>query len=679
MAPSRPKGRTRLTKRNSAPAAPSYPLTTPVTALPRVGPAIAARLARLGIRTVQDLLFHWPRTWLDLTAPTPVAALVGGSVGVVEGELSELVFTPAIAKRRARVTGVITDVAGDRLPVVWHNQSFLRRVLANGQRWLCTGPIRWNFQQNVWELSNPQRATERAVLPIYPETAGITSSFLRGLVAEVLPHIALPNAVDELRPDTVSLPFLAAVRAVHQPVSVAAARAARQRLALDELVFVQHQLLGQRTEGAATGAVPVPPSVETLRTFVRQLPFELTDDQRRIGWSIANLLDSPAPVRHMVQGDVGTGKTVVGLLAVLSALAAGRSVYWMVPTQLLARQLAERIPKLLGISRFPVVLVTARDRPAAVAGGTLYVGTHALLTLPGDPAVVIVDEQHRFGVEQQRRLARSGSHLLTMTATPIPRTLLLALYDERTFSQLRMRPSMQQPVQTTVLRATERSLAAATLGAAVARGEQGFVIVPRIEAGEGERGPTPSLAETRTAYQSLLPGVRFSAYHGQLDPAEQERIMAAYLAREIDVLVATSVVEVGLDVPNATTMVIEQADWFGLAQLHQLRGRVGRGALAGTCIVLHGQDAAPERLTALARSLDGFALAELDLTIRGPGDLLGELQAGWGRLKLADVTDLALVRQSRDLASQLAADTSASQAAWRALYQYLRDPDDTSA
>lgn len=639
-----------------------------------MGPAVAERLGKLDIRTVRDLLMHWPRTWLDLTNPLPIARVQQDQLVVLEGELSNLRFDPPIAKRRAKVAGTITDAAGDTLPVVWHNQSFLRRILRNGQRWLFVGTAKWNWQEKCLQLSNPQRATERAVLPIYPETAGISSAFLRSIIAPILEAIDYPNAVDDIESDADAVSFAAALRTMHQPATLLDVSDARQRLALDELAHLQYQLLVRRTTSSTLRAPAIPPSIEVLRRVVHQLPFQLTPEQRRISWDIMQQLTTSEPLRHVLQGDVGTGKTVVGLLVAVSALEAGHDVYWMAPTQLLARQLCSRLTAHLDSLPYRCSLVTGTEKPEAATAPTLYVGTQALIGFLGRgtaPALVIVDEQHRFGVQQQQQLLLQGSHLLTMTATPIPRALLLALYGDHQLSQLRFRPSTHALTRTVAVHVGRRSIAIDQVREAVARKEQVFVVVPRIEAGEDQRGAHPSLEHVLLHYRSALPTARIAPYHGQLSNDEQQQTMSAFLAGGIDILVATSIVEVGLDVPNATVMIIEQADWFGLAQLHQLRGRVGRGAKSAVCILLyeHGEAGLPERLAAFCRSSDGFALAELDLKLRGPGDLLGELQSGWNRLRLADPTDTVLATQARAVAVAIEQQQPASLDAWLSFYE----------
>ena len=472
--------------------------------LPKVGPAVALKLAKLGIYTVRDLLFHWPRTWLDATTPVPIATIAQDQTVVIEGRLSQLRYDPPIAKRRPKITALITDEAGDTVPVVWHNQSYLRRVLANGQRWLFLGKTVWNWQRRALELSNPQRLDEQAVLAVYPETAGISSAFLRSTVGHALARVAMPDPLGPAQ----AVSFADAVRLMHRPPRLAEVAAARRRLALDELAMVQYVLREQRL--ATTNLAPaIAPALPRLQALVAGLPFQLTRDQRRISWDIIRALNSPVAVRHVLQGDVGTGKTIVALLVAVSVLEAGYDVCWMAPTQLLARQLADRLRALMGSLPFDCDLVTAAEKPAIHHRPTVYVGTHALLSMvPRQLGLVVIDEQHRFGVKQQDSLGAGNCHVLTMTATPIPRALLLALYGERGSSQLVERPALQQPVATVALPSSQREQVAAALVEAVGRGEQGFIITPRIEAGEDPFAPFPSLKAVLQRYQRAAPAVR---------------------------------------------------------------------------------------------------------------------------------------------------------------------------
>ena len=645
-------------------------LGSSVAVLPKVGPAVAAKLQKLGITTVRDLLFHWPRTWLDASTPVPIASVVQDQLVVLEGVLSNLQYQPPISKRRPKSTATLTDDFGDTVSVVWHNQSYLRRVLQNGQRWLLIGKIVWNWQSKSIELSNPQRVTERAVLAVYPETAGITSAFLRTVIASAVAQ-SVPDAVGAADPDQQIPSLISAIQTMHRPTQLVDVIQAKQRLALDELVMLQYRLHQQRT-ASRRSAPPIVPAVGRLQEVVEHLPFKLTTEQRRVSWAIIKQLDDSEPLRHILQGDVGTGKTVVAFLVAVSVLEAGHDVCWMAPTQLLARQLSDRLMELCAGLPFDVALVTSADKPGASTRPTLYVGTQALLGFfvhRALPVLVIIDEQHRFGVKQQEELAAHACHLLTMTATPIPRALLLALYGDRGASQLLERPVQHAPVSTIALAQNQKEQAIESLAAAIARGEQGFIVTPRIEAGDDGVDTFPSLQAVLARYRRALPAVTFAPYHGKLTDSQQQQTMADFLSRKIDVLVTTSIIEVGLDVPSATQILIEQADWFGLAQLHQLRGRVGRGSRAGVCFVFHSSEDQPaDRLQALCSTSNGFELAALDLRLRGPGDLLGALQSGWSRLRLADPTDTLLAQKARTLAGSLWQQSPACLGEWLALY-----------
>ena len=654
-------------------------LTSSILELPKVGSIIAGKFEKLGIRTVRDLLLHWPRAWLDLTQPIPIRDVVRDQVAVLEGKLANLQFEPQIGKRRARVTALIVDDEGREIAVVWHNQSFLRRMLSNGQRFIFIGTVGWNWQERCLCMSNPQRATDRTIRTIYPETEGLSSAFISTLLRPLLASPTLPDPfLLSVNDDKRMFPLNDALRDFHAPERIEQTIRARRRLALDELVALQYQLLERRNLVEQVLAPAIPPAVDRLKELVGDLPFKLTDEQRQAGWEIIQKLNTTIPLRHILQGDVGTGKTVVGLLAGLSVLESGRHVCWMAPTQLLARQLRDRLQQLVGGLPFRVALVTGTEKPEQSTEPTLYIGTQALLGYfdsANMPSLVIVDEQHRFGVEQQHALLEIGTHLLTMTATPIPRALLLAMYGDQSFSQLRSRPMQVQPTTTSILANSQRDEVFRVMQAAICRGEQIFVVTPRIESRQDETGSFPSLLAVAELYQNALPGVRIAAYHGQLKDDQQQTIMEQFLAGEIQILVATSIIEVGLDVPNATVIVIEQAEWFGLAQLHQLRGRVGRGEKPGSCFVFSDgkEGVVSERLIAFASSSDGFKLAEMDLKIRGPGNLLGELQSGWTQLRLADATDTVLVQEARELARALWRQRPPELGAWLSLYKKGED------
>ncbi|MBI4023167.1 ATP-dependent DNA helicase RecG [Candidatus Berkelbacteria bacterium] len=648
-----------------------------VRTLPRVGSKGAERLANLGIVTVRDLLFHWPRTWHDFTTLTPVSALRAETTVCVQGRLSELVVTPRLGRRKARVSATLTDTHGDSVAVVWFNQTYLARVLPVGEPLLLRGPVLSDWSTRQLTLTNPVRALRPELVPIYPETAGLTSRFLAALIQPLLAQLTLPDPIGTTQPESGSL--RAAIQTVHRPASLTDALKARRRLELDELVALQVAIQERRRERTGRHAPAIVPAVPLLQRTVQALPFQLTDGQRRAIWQIAQILNQASVTETLLQGDVGTGKTVVAALAALSVLEAGWAVRWMVPTQLLAQQLAERVRSLLAPTSFSVALITGGTKDELPQHGPgLAIGTQALLTAPSSVPVglVIVDEQHRFGVAQREALAQgkeaAGPHILTMTATPIPRSLALTIFGDGAVVTLTERPTHQQPTTTTLVDSWQDQRCQAALTAALAAGQQVFVVVPRIEQAAGGSLFAQTLAERAQAYRQQFPAAQVAVCHGQLDSVEQEERLRAFAGGDVDVLVATTIIEVGVDVPNATTMIIEDAEQFGLAQLHQLRGRIGRGAVAGQCFLIPSPAALPEareRLKAVAETADGFALAELDLATRGPGHLTGTAQSGLPELKLARLSDAALVAQARELAGALLVHPPRGLAAWRALYQ----------
>ncbi|MBI4032779.1 DEAD/DEAH box helicase [Candidatus Berkelbacteria bacterium] len=641
------------------------PLTTPVTALSRVGPAVAAKLERLGIRTVRDLILHWPRAWQDLTQPTPTALLRRNSLGVVRGTLHAITIEPRRGKRKLRVTATLRDGAGDELPVVWFNQAYLANSLREGQEVLLVGTVTWDWQARRPTLSSPRLEDEARVVPMYPETEGLTSKFLRGLIAPLLPPLSLPDPIGAQN----DIDLVSAARTLHAPESMTQVSFARRRLALDELCALQYRVLERRRELEHLPASPIPPAVPKLQSIVKGLPFTLSNGQRRAAWDIVQDLARPYPMSRLLLGDVGSGKTVVAALAAVPVLEAGYHVAWMAPTQVLATQLADRLTTMLTPHGYAVSLVLGGTTPEPPSSPTLFVGTHALTTQTfGQLGLVIIDEQHRFGVRQRGALVRGTAqlpHVLTMSATPIPRSLALTLYGDLDLVMLHGVVAHRAGV--TTVQSTDRQQALDVLRTQLATGRQGFVVVPRIE--RTEHG-LPALDDVRAAYAEALPGIRIASYHGAQRADEQTATITRFMSGEIDLLIATTIVEVGIDVPNATVMVVEEAERYGLAQLHQLRGRVGRGAHAGHCFLISAStDAvARNRLSALAKHDDGLALAELDLVQRGPGELLGLRQAGFPPLRLASLTDVAMLERARSIVTPWLSQPPDDLVGWLALY-----------
>ena len=634
---------------------PAVAWDSPVQFLKGVGPVRARALARLGIADVGDLLRHYPRTYLDRTAVTPIRAARPGDEVTVQGQV--LTAGERRTHRRRTLQTVTVDDGTGVLFCQWFGQSYLLKQFRSGVRVLLSGRIQQHagHKQLVhpdFELLGGEEArlhTGRLV-PVYPLTSGIGQHWLRRLIHETLPEV-LPTASEtlphELRRRRGLCALDAALRGVHFPADADELAAARTRLVYEEIFFIQLAMgLRRRDRDALSGRRLDAPGDLTAR-LVDGLPFELTGAQRRVLAEILRDMRSGGVMHRLLQGDVGCGKTLVALIAALFVIEQGHQALLMAPTEVLARQHGETVGRLCDALGVAVATLTggtpARERRRVLdsvhAGEIdLLIGTHALVqdgvSVP-DLGLAIVDEQHRFGVQQRGRVtlvARDGTppHLLVMSATPIPRSLSLTLYGDLDLSIIDELPAGRQPVATRLVTADALSETHAFIGEQIARGQQAYVIYPVIEETEGQDLKSAE-AEFARLSRGDFAGVRTGLLHGRLRPAAKRDAMAAFAAGEIDLLVATTVVEVGVDVPNATVMLIHHPERFGLAQLHQLRGRIGRGEHASHCILVNERWLPPEtyeRLAFFCAERDGFKLAEEDLRRRGPGDILGVRQHG---------------------------------------------------
>ncbi len=664
---------------------------TPLRYLRGVGPQRAERLANEGFASAGDLLFHLPTRYEDRRRIVSPREIDGPGTWTLRGTLSEL---RAIRTRRrgfVLVRGRVCGAAG-QLPVVWFNQPYLLQRLRDGEGYLLHGSVRAMADGGL-ELVNPTcvadigGAEAAGVVPIYSSLAGLGPAATARLVAqavETLERDPPPEELPEHLRRRYGLPGIAtALTAVHRPGADADLEALGARLSAAHLRLIYQELLELQLELALLRAAQIRVVKrhryridDAVRDAARKiLPFALTAAQKRVLREIVSDLRAPEPMLRLLQGDVGSGKTIVAALALLIAVESGLQGAFMAPTELLAEQHFRNLDRLLG-DRCRLTLLTGSAEGAASARAAIgrgevdiAVGTHALIQRSVSfrrLGLAVIDEQHRFGVEQRRLLQGKGERpdVLVMTATPIPRTLALTLYGDLEVSTLDQMPPGRTPVVTEIVGASARREVYARLRAAVREGAQAYVVVPLIE--ESEEIDAASIERLGARVRDSLAETPSAVLHGRLPAGERDRIMREFAAGSIRVLIATTVIEVGVDVPNASWMVIESVERFGLAQLHQLRGRIGRGALSSRCIAIHGRlsETAARRLEIFATAGDGFALAEADLAQRGPGDLLGRRQSGLPALRVANLVEhRQWVERARADARELVAAAAGPEAA----------------
>ena len=672
-----------------APPRPRQPtgLDAPVESLPGISSGFSARLRKLGIATVSDFLYHLPHRYDDYRTLKPISQLEYGQETTIIGTIWETKTRPTRGGGTI-VSSIIADASGT-VEAVWFNQPYLARQLRAGIQIVLSGKVdeylgRLMLRAPAWEPLERDLIHTGRLVPIYPLTEGITARWLRRLMKRVLDYWA-PRLTDHLplevlqRTGLMDLPT--AIRQIHFPDSQEAAQQARRRLSFDEFLMIQLGMLRQRQQWQSEPGMPLPRNQALLDAFLASLPFALTAAQQRSLEQILNDMVENRPMSRMLQGDVGSGKTVVAAAAMLMAISAGKQVALMAPTEILAEQHYHSVAQLLdnpqgwGLDHsISVMLLTGsvgrKERQevyAAIASGQadVVIGTHALIQQGldfHDLALVIVDEQHRFGVVQRATLRGKGAspHMLVMSATPIPRSLALTVYGDLDISVIDELPPGRQPIQTRWLLPRERERAYAFIHSQVAAGHQAFILYPLIE--ETEKVDAKAATEEyERLQQTIFQAERLGLLHGKMKAAEKEETMTRFRQGELDILVSTSVVEVGIDVPNATVMLVEGADRFGLAQLHQFRGRVGRSEHKSYCLLVSDATspdqpqtkATWERLKAIEETQDGFALAEKDLELRGPGDFLGIRQSGLPELRMASLSNVQVLEQARSEAQIL--------------------------
>ncbi len=655
-------------------------LNASLTVLAGVGPRHAGMLSRLGLNTLGDMLYYYPRRYDDYSQLKAIRDLFYGQQVTVIGTLTSVNSRQARGGRMSIIEAVINDGTGG-IRLTWFNQPWLVNRLKVGEAVSVSGQVQQDLGRLVmntpdWEPVEVENLHTNRIVPIYPLTANVTQKWLRKLMTQVVTYWA-PKLTDHL-PESIRraaglLDLGTALLQVHRPDSMDQLHNARQRLAFDEFFFLQMGVLLQRRDWKAAEGRVFTVADDWLAGRLAALPFSLTAAQMRSIDDLRADLKSGRPMNRLLQGDVGSGKTVVAALGAAMVNAAGSQAAIMAPTSILADQHYRTLTSTLTAESGESIRLLVGDTPekekeeirAGLAEGRIkiVIGTHALLEDPvafKDLQFVVIDEQHRFGVEQRAALRSKGTnpHLLVMTATPIPRSLALTIYGDLDLSVMDEMPPGRQVVETHVLTPRERERAYALLRGQIKDGHQAFVVYPLVE--ESEKSENSDLLAATAEYERLqkeiFPDLRLGLLHGRMRPEEKDAVMLSFRRGDFDILVSTTVVEVGVDVPNATVMLVEGANRFGLAQLHQLRGRVGRGEAQSYCLLIPDREDAieNERLAAMAETNDGFVLAERDLQQRGPGEFLGTRQAGYTtNLRLASLSDVEMIEKARQQAQAL--------------------------
>ncbi|MDP2932902.1 MAG: ATP-dependent DNA helicase RecG [bacterium] len=658
-------------------------LNTPITFLPRVGPIAAREFAKLGVRTARDLLFHFPFRHEDFSRLVSAAELKINETATVRCQVLVIKNSRSPRKRRVFTEAIFEDNSGS-IKAIWFNQPYLPKLLHRGDWVLLSGKLEESYfglhlTNPVFEKINQGETTIHAgrLVPIYHTSGNLTSRAIRVLLAQTLPLARdLTEWLPEEIRDRLHFPSLAtAVTQIHFPKTIQRLATARERLAFNELFLAQIIAVHARQELDQMTAPAIPFNEAATKSFVQTLPFKLTDDQRKSAWQILQDMTKARPMNRLLEGEVGSGKTVVAAMAILNTALAGYNTAYLAPTEILAAQHAVTLRELLKGFGTRIGLLTQSiqevDGQPIIRGAleqmieageiTCLIGTHALLQEKSKSlktGLVIVDEQHRFGVEQRKKLRDKNNdqaipHLLSMTATPIPRTLALTVYGDLDLSMLHELPRGRQPITTHLVTESERSKTYEAIRRELAAGRQAFVICPLIS--ESDKLGVRAATKEHQLLSEIFKEFKVGLLHGKLKSDQKTQTMKDFKEGRLALLVATAVVEVGIDVPNATIMIIEGAERFGLAQLHQFRGRIGRGNEAARCYLFIENNTSEVnlRLLAFSKIHNGFALAEKDLELRGPGQFFGTAQSGFPHFQIADFHNIELLETARREAVEL--------------------------
>lgn len=682
-------------------------LYTPIGQLSGIGLQFQKKLKKFGIKTIRDLLYHFPHRYEDFSNLIPISQAKLGEKVCIQGKISNIKNTKTW-KRRMILTEAIIKDESSAIKVVWFNQPYITNTLKDEDTVCLAGKISLggSTKKASPELYLASPTYEKIgkfqglthvgrIIPVYPETEGLSSRWLRYILKPLLIKIKeeIKDPIpEEIRQKEKFLPLREALWQIHFPDSINLAEQAQSRFSFEELFNISILVLSERIKLNKTQAIKIPLNVELIKRFTDSLPFKLTDSQKKSAWQILKDLEKPRPMNRLLEGDVGSGKTVVATIAALSVAKAGYQVAFMAPTEILAKQHFHEVARLLRSFNLNIGLLTGKQdkfyskklknetieisRRKLLEKNeeneiNLLIGTHALIQDKvkfGNLALVILDEQHRFGVEQRARLCRQKEfvpHLLSMTATPIPRTLALTIYGDLDLSLITELPKGRKKIITKVVAPKKRKEAYDFIRKEVKKGRQVFVICPRIEASDKKQEKSNNILSwadvkaVKEEYEKLskiiFPNFKIAMLHGRMSSREKEEVMKKFKNGKINILVSTSVVEVGIDVPNATVMMIEGAERFGLAQLHQFRGRVGRANFQSYCFLFTDSHSKKtrQRLKALLKAKDGFKLAEKDLEIRGPGAIDGKRQWGIPDLAMASLKDISLIEKTRETAKEI--------------------------
>jgi len=644
-----------------------------VTDLHRVGKSSALVFKKLGLATVHDLLFYFPRRYDEFKVETKIINLQKEQVVNIIGTI-DLINNKKSRKRRLFISEAIVSDDSGSLKVIWFNQPFLIRSYQIGDQVSLAGKITENYGQltmvsPIIEKVGPHELINtRGLVPNYHLSAGLTQKQLRFLIYSII-NLAdsyvdwLPNDIKKLLK---LLDLKQALRQIHFPKNYSEIEAARRRLGFNELFLrqIKARLIRQALKGRRAQIIEFN-QLETKK-FVASLPFRLNDDQKKAAWIILRDLQEKVPMSRLLQGDVGSGKTVVAVIALLNTVLNGRQAIIMTPTTILAKQHYQSISDLLKNYNFKIALWLGGKKDQSAQNADIIIGTQALIQPQVNfpkLSLVVVDEQHRFGVSQRQKIIdlnnhnNSSPHFLSLSATPIPRSLALTLYGDLDISTIKQLPSGRRPVITKIITEAKRLAAYNFIRQEVKAGRQAFIICPLIE-----ESSVLEIKSVKQEYEKLkieiFPDLKVGLLHGKLKAKDQERVLADFLKNDIQILVSTAVIEVGIDIPNATLMIIEGADHFGLASLHQFRGRVGRSDQQSYCLLFTSKEETDnlqtiQRLTALTKYNDGFTLAKIDLRLRGAGELYGTGQSGWTDLQIASLFDYENIKLAQTAAEKI--------------------------